>query len=136
MGLTDKPAPRGPLAPRSLPLSQLSRQLQPYFLSSSYGQPPGASLTQTGGRTIALTNRQGSSRPQDATTLTLVAGVLTWDFTTKFISPPSVTPTPVGAPPSGAILYISALSNTSVTITSTVNTDTRVVHLLAIGNPN
>ena len=121
---------------RSIP--ELVNRLQPFFLSSSLGSAPAASESATGGRTVALTNRSSASqpRPQDSTSIALVAGTLTWTFKTKFVNSPIVTFSPVGAPPSGAVLYIASEAPNAVTITSTVNTDTRTVNLQALGNPD
>ena len=120
-------------------IQELVARLQPFFLSSSLGSAPGASATATGGRTVVTTNRgavASQPRPQDSTSIALVAGTLTWTFTTKFVNSPIVTFSPVGVPPSGATLYVSAEAPNAVTITSTVNTDTRTVNLSAVGNPN
>lgn len=119
-------------------VQELVGRLSPYFLSSSLGSAPGASASATGGRTVALTNRSSSSqpRPQDTTTIALVAGTLTWTFATKFVKAPIVLFAPVGVPPTGAVLYIASVAPNAVTITSTVNTDTRTVDLFAVGNPD
>ena len=119
-------------------VQELVGRLSPYFLSSSLGSAPGSSPTATGGRTVALTNRSSSSqpRPQDTASIALVAGTLTWTFATKFAKAPIVLFAPIGAPPSGAILYIASVAANAVTITSTVNTDTRTLNLFAVGNPD
>jgi hypothetical protein len=111
--------------------------LQPYFLSSSVFQPPGANVTQTGNRTVAITNKsQGTvSVPVvQVAVIALAAGTLTWTFTTPFQSVPVVTATPQGA--GAGIMEVSSISNTSVIVSSSSGTDTRLVQLIAVGNPN
>lgn len=121
---------------RTIP--ELVSRIAPFFLSSSMAQPPGASLSNTGNRTVVLTNKNTTIptvAPSDSTTIKLVAGSLTWTYTTKFNQQPIVTWGVEGSPPSaGTTLYISAVSNASVTVKSTDGTDTRTVHLNAVLN--
>lgn len=120
-------------------LPELVNRLAPYFASTSLAQPPGASLTNTGNRTVALTNRNNASsqRIQDTTTIALVAGSLTWNFSAGFQNAPVVFAFPVGVPPSaGTSLYVSgSVATNAVVIKSTDATDTRLVMLLAVANP-
>lgn len=124
-------------------LPELIKLLQPYFLSSSLGQPPGAAASATGNRTVAITNRtqaQSSIAPKQVTVQALVGGTLTWTFSPAFNKPPVIEITPVGTPPTSnnipAVLFIQSVANNAVVIASTIITDTRTLHLTATGNPN
>jgi len=116
-------------------LAKLAQLLRPWFLPSSLGTAPLA-LGSSGNRSVVSLNRP----PQDQTALALIAGTVTWTFSTKFKNPPLVSMTPVGTPPtSGGIpasLFIQSIGPNSVIIASTINTDTRTLHLTAAGNPN
>lgn len=109
-------------------LGQLVQLLKPYFLPSSYSQPPFAS-TNTGHRAVI--------NPVQQTVVTMVAGTYTWIFPNPWNGPPVVTLTPVGAPPAaGTTVNLGAAPTTkSVTIVSTSNADVRAVHIIAQGNP-
>lgn len=119
-------------------VAQVVARVKPYFLSSSYAQPPGASPSNTGNRTIAVTNQTkfASPKPTDTTVKTLTAGTVTWSFSVQFTSNPVISITPHGAPPSaGTTLYISSISANAVQISSTDATDARTLDLTATGNP-
>jgi hypothetical protein len=112
-------------------VQQLATAMQPYFLSSSLGTAPGAKGS-NGNRTTVLT-----SQSQQTIVGNLVAGVFPWKFSPAFKSVPIVNVTPIGAPPSaGTTLYISSVSATGVTITSTSGSDARSLHLTAFANPS
>ncbi len=123
-------------------IGALASRLSSYFAPASYLQAPKSSPASTGGRTVAATNKQlaaSKPRPSDAAAIALVAGTLTWNFSTKFVVKPIVTWGAAGAPPSaGTTLYVdvASFSNTTVIIKSTDATDHRTVYLQAQGNPN
>ena len=130
-----------PLVNRLLP--QLARMLSGNFLSSSLGQPPGASPSATGNRTITLTNRSGitsAATPKQVETQPLAAGTLTWTYPTPFNNTPVIEYGAVGTPPTSggipAVLFIASVAANAVVISSTNNADTRTVHITATGNPN
>lgn len=120
-------------------MSELVERLKPFFLSASLGQPPGAELTATGGRTVQLTNRNkfATAAPTDATIISLVAGTATWNFATSFNNPPIVVFAPffLDTTP-GTQLAIRPPSTSGVVIVSSDAADTRQINLLAYGNPN
>jgi hypothetical protein len=68
--------------------------------------------------------------------LTLASGTVSKTFTNAFTSTPIVLITPIGAPSSGATIYLSAVSATAFTVTSTNSSDTRTLNWYAMGNPN
>lgn len=116
-------------------LSHLGDLLAPRFLPASMSQPPTASSAQTGNRVIAVTTKtQNRPKLTDSAVLSLTAGALTWSFNTAFTTPPSVTATPEGSPPSaGTTLFVFGSPGTNeVIIKSTDATDARVVHLQAV----
>lgn len=117
-------------------IAHLSQALAPRFLPSSYALAPLASIDNTGNRTVAITNTGNVPQSQQAI-LQLSAGTVTWSFDPPFPvgSNPVVSITPVGNPPSsGTTVNITAVAYNEVVVTSTSNTDTRVVHLTATVN--
>ena len=110
-------------------IGQLAQLLKPAFAPASLVQPPLAS---------GATNKSTVPAGQQ-TTVTLIGGLATWTFPYPFNAAPVITITPVGAPVAGTSqVYIVAGFPTAkqVQIKSTSNTDARVIHLTASGNPN
>lgn len=129
-GATRKPADGIQGVQGGIPsIGQLRNLLGRQFSPASSTQVPLSATTKSGHRNIAGIVVSAN--------LTLVAGGTTWTFPTPFLVRPSIAATPFGPPPAaGTTLYISMLSLTAVSITSTSNADVREIQIIASGNPN
>jgi len=107
-------------------LGHLLSLLDGRYLQSSYAIPPNATKNR-GTRTVAIT--PNNVQPDY---VTLSGGTAMYTFKTPFRVTPFVTAIPIGSPVSGSpSLFISNLSPTSVQISSTDNTDSRTIHVVA-----
>jgi hypothetical protein len=137
-------------------IAHLAGALQQFFLPASLATPPLAQDPTAGNRERLVYASELDSTigglptqaPIEATVGTLVAGTYTWTFSKAFKSPPVVFALAIGTPPNTSYstspnvnvpagIYCSVTPTTgSVTIASTVASDTRSVMLVAVGNPN
>lgn len=111
--------------------------LRAHFQPVSTVAPP-ASRGGSGGRIVSIaTASKPAPTAADSARLALVAGVVRWDFTTKFSEPPHVTVTAIGVPPSaGTTVYVTTRTSTAAAqIQSTDSSDVREVYVTASGFP-
>jgi hypothetical protein len=114
-----------------LSVSQLVKVLEPHFLAVSLGTAPNAQGT-AGGRTTALTTATVQVK-----LASLVSGIYVWRFDTPYVNPPIVVAMPVGAGITDSRLFLAEeVTKFAAKIKSHDASDVRIIHLLAVGNPN
>jgi hypothetical protein len=124
---------------------RIYEQMRRHFAPASIMPAPNSNPQANGGRNTVLTaQNSANSAPTDSATLAFVpdpdGAYVTWQYKTKFKSPPNVTATPVGPPPTPGTTPTWHLkgpgSNVAVIVISTDPADNRLVNLHAVGAPD
>lgn len=122
----------------------LANRLRRYFCPVSLFPPPGINRKTTGNRNVAVSGEiSPNTSPMDSTIVQLVpapmggtTATVRYRFATKFKNPPVVAAMPISAGAGGLLVLQGRPDRAGAVVNSSDPTDNRLVHLIAIGNPD
>ena len=121
---------------------RMANQMRRYFAPRSMLPPPGSVRGATGNRNVAITAANAANAaPTDTAVLQFVNGVALWRFATKFNNPPLSTANAIGfdgGSPANPqeIMTKGPGTNEAVIFLSSDATDSRLITVHALGNPD